>query len=83
MFLASVLLEEVLHFASCRLGRIFTPDEKKLKKKSFELLITPNLRSLDLSIGQSKDISYILNLASLRCLVSDLRNFTEFMIIRL
>jgi hypothetical protein len=41
--------------------------EVKLRKQLFELLITPHLRSLDLSMCESNVASCILNLASLRC----------------
>jgi hypothetical protein len=67
VLLASVLLEEVLRFVRHKMN---------LRKQLFELLITPHLINLDLSIGQLKDVPYIINLASLRCTVRDFRNFT-------
>jgi Leucine-rich repeat (LRR) protein len=76
VFLASVLLEEVLHFVRSLMEGSSPVDHMKLKKQSFELLITPRLTNLDLSIGQLNDAPYILNLASLRCTVRDFRNFT-------
>ncbi len=76
MILASVLLEEVFCCVRCFLEESKSPDEMKLKKQSFELLITPRLTNLDLSIGQLNDAPYILNLASLRSTVRDFRNFT-------
>jgi|688.fasta_scaffold438194_2 hypothetical protein len=69
VFLASVLMEEICH---CLLER----RKLKLKKQSFELLITPHLTNLDFSIGQLTDVPYILNLAALRCRVRDFRSFT-------
>jgi hypothetical protein len=74
-FLASVLLEEVLHLVRCLLEGSSSPDKMKFTKQSFELLITPHLRSLDLSMCDSNDVPYILNLASLRCTVRDFRDF--------
>ncbi len=67
VLLASVLLEEILYFVR---------HQMKLRKQLFELLITPHLINLDLSIGQLKDVPYIISLASLRCTVRDFRNFT-------
>ncbi len=79
-FLASVLLEEVLHFVRCLLEGSSSPaDQMKLKTQSFELLITPHLKSLDLLMAELKDVPYILNIASLRCTVRDFRN-PQFMI---
>jgi hypothetical protein len=76
VLLASVLLVEVLHFVRGLMEGSSPVDHMKLKKQSFELLITPRLTNLDLSIGQLKDVPYIINLASLRCTVRDFRNFT-------
>ena len=76
LFLASVLLQEVLHSVCCHLEGSSSPDQMKLKTQSFELLITAHLRSLDLSMAELNDVPYILNLALLRCTVRDFRNFT-------
>ena len=67
---------EVLHFVRSLMEGSSPVDHMKLKKQSFELLITPRLTNLDLSIGQLNDVPYIINLASLRCLVRHFINFS-------
>ena len=47
-------------------------DEGKLRKELFELLVTPHLRTLDLSMCESNVAPCLLNLASLRCPVKDI-----------
>ena len=68
-------METISDFVCCLWKGSSSPDNMKLKTQSFELLMTPRSQSLDLSMAELNDVPYILNLASLRCRVRDLRNF--------
>jgi hypothetical protein len=72
--IASSLLEEVVNLVRDLLKASSSPDKMNLnflKKKSFELLITPHSKCLDLSMGDPNDAPHILKLASLKCPVRD------------